>query len=125
MPSCVGRKFLYEKQEGYSNWEVRDVSLVPRRIHSSSIPTGRFIAKYSKRDYETFAAMLKRCKPLTTVDNKDPANLAWAAVVAATAELFHEDNPRFDMIKFVTRIHEHEQIAAGSTFLTPERVETV
>jgi hypothetical protein len=65
-------------------------------------------AKYSRRDYEIFAHMLKGCKPMTTVDNKDPANQAWAAVVAATAELFHEDNSEFNVLRFTNRIHEHE-----------------
>jgi hypothetical protein len=73
--------------------------------------------KYSKRDYEVFAHMLKRCKPFTTADNKDPANQAWAAVVSATAELFHEDNPRFDMLTFMKRIHEHETVSLESRLL--------
>jgi hypothetical protein len=79
---------------------------------------------YSKRDYEAFARILKDCKPPTTTDNKDPANVQWASVVDALARLFKEDNTRFDLIKFVTRLHEHEQISAGATFLTPERVGT-
>ena len=67
--------------------------------------------KYSKRDYEIFAHMLKRCKPLSSIDNKDLANQAWATVVNAIAELFHEDNPRFDILTFVKRIHEHETVS--------------
>lgn len=75
---------------------------------------------YSKRDYEAFARILKDAKPVTTVDNKDPANVVWADTVNRVAEFFKQDNPRFDLIKFVARLHEHEQISAGACFQSPE-----
>ena len=66
--------------------------------------------RFSKRDYEIFARVLKDTKPLTTVDNKDLANMQWASVVSAIAQMFKEDNEKFDLIKFVARLHEHEKV---------------
>ena len=53
----------------------------------------------TKKHYLAFATMFRRMKP-----KDEPQLFMWGAIVVRTALLFKEDNPKFDMNKFVAAV---------------------
>lgn len=57
----------------------------------------------TKKDYIKFAQMLKREQPATlySIDESDVTTVTWQCIVESTADIFAEDNPRFDRERFL------------------------
>lgn len=55
----------------------------------------------TKKDYIMLAAVMKRCRPDSSIPDTDPSWKKWDEIIDELIPKLRADNPRFDVTRFV------------------------